>query len=76
MTDRLVAPVSGKLIGRNEEVLRDPLLVNRDPYTKGWLVSIDPICWEEETTLLIYGAALDGWVEAEVARFRSEGWLE
>ena len=76
MTARLVAPVSGTLVERNEEVLRDPQLVNRDPHGDGWLIAIDPTSWETEVEELISGDAIGPWVEAETARFRSEGWLE
>ncbi|MFZ5651679.1 MAG: glycine cleavage system protein GcvH [Bacillota bacterium] len=35
------APVSGRVVAVNEELLDSPGLVNEDPYGKGWLVEIE-----------------------------------
>jgi glycine cleavage system H protein len=75
MTGDIISPVSGILIGRNENVLRDPTLVNRDPYDQGWVVSIDPTEWKKESAKLISGDAIPAWVEAEVERYRRQGWI-
>jgi glycine cleavage system H protein len=75
MTGDIIAPVSGILIGRNDSVLRDPTLVNRDPYDEGWVVSIDPTDWQKESRLLISGDAIPVWVDAEVERYRKQGWI-
>jgi glycine cleavage system H protein len=76
MTGDLIAPVSGTLLERNEPALRDPLLVNHDPYDRGWLVTIQPSNWEYESAILITGEALPGWVAAEIERYRSQGWID
>jgi len=75
MTGDIIAPISGILIGRNESVLRDPTLVNRDPYDKGWVVSIDPTEWKKESVALVSGDAIPAWVDAEVERYRKQGWI-
>ncbi len=75
MTGDIIAPVSGILIGRNKSVLCDPTLVNRDPYDKGWVVSVDPTDWRKESSLLISDDAIPAWVNAEVERYRTQGWL-
>ncbi len=36
------APVSGKVVGRNEALESAPELVNSDPYGEGWLFEIVP----------------------------------
>lgn len=36
----IYAPVSGKVIGINEELANNPGLVNSDPYGAGWLVKV------------------------------------
>jgi glycine cleavage system H lipoate-binding protein len=36
----LLAPVGGEVVARNEAVLRDPELINRDPYGEGWLLEV------------------------------------
>lgn len=42
------APIAGTVAGVNASVLRDPALVKRDGYRKGWLVAIAPAdaAWE------------------------------
>jgi glycine cleavage system H protein len=38
----LYAPVTGKVVGRNEALDGTPELVNSDPYGEGWLFEIVP----------------------------------
>jgi glycine cleavage system H protein len=75
MTGDLIAPVSGTLVSVNYTILRDPSLVNNDPYNDGWLAVIDPSDWEGESGLLISGEVLPAWVAAEIERYRSKGWI-
>jgi glycine cleavage system H protein len=75
MTGDLIAPIGGVLVERNTAVLRDPTLINRDPYGAGWLVAIEPADWERESPALIAGAALLAWVAAEAERYRTQGWI-
>lgn len=76
MVGELLAPVSGTIAARNEAMLRDPGLVNRDPYGAGWIVQITPSDWERESAELIHGPELQMWIETEVERYRSQGWIE
>jgi len=48
----IYAPVSGKVIGINEELTNNPGLVNSDPYGAGWLVKIKLNKLEELDKLL------------------------
>ncbi len=36
----LYAPVSGEVIEVNEKVIKDPAIINRDPYNEGWLYKV------------------------------------
>lgn len=38
----IMCPMSGKILEVNEEALSDPLLVEKDPYFRGWLYRILP----------------------------------
>ena len=38
----IMCPMSGKILEVNEEALTDPLLVEKDPYFRGWLYRILP----------------------------------
>jgi len=48
----IYAPVSGKVIGVNEELANNPGLVNSDPYGAGWLIKIKLNKLEELDKLL------------------------
>lgn len=76
MVGDFISPVSGALVARNEDVLRDPGIVNRDPYGAGWLLKIAPSNWAAESAELVHGDALAGWIEAEVERYRTQGRIE
>jgi glycine cleavage system H protein len=36
----LIAPLSGEVVGVNNDAIDDPALLNTDPYEKGWIVKI------------------------------------
>jgi glycine cleavage system H protein len=38
----IYAPVSGKVVARNDQLADSPELINSDPYGAGWLVEIEP----------------------------------
>jgi glycine cleavage system H protein len=46
------SPVSGKIIAVNEEVIKDPELINRFAETRSWLFKIEPSDPEELKGLL------------------------
>jgi len=76
MTGDVIAPVSGTLIARNDPIMRDPSIVNNAPYEQGWLVMIAPTNWDKESAELVSGQAIPAWVEVEVERYRSQGWID
>ncbi|MFZ5944104.1 MAG: glycine cleavage system protein GcvH [Bacillota bacterium] len=44
----IYAPLSGKIIAVNEELLDNPELINQDPYGKGWILQMEITGGEEE----------------------------
>jgi len=36
----LFAPISGKIIGVNQALDNDPMIINRDPYQGGWIIKV------------------------------------
>lgn len=36
----LFAPVSGKIVGVNQTLDSDPMIINRDPYQGGWIIKV------------------------------------
>jgi glycine cleavage system H protein len=71
MTDILSAPISGQIITVNEAVIRNPSLVNRDPYGNGWLAEFSPECWDKESVQLISGSRIGEYGQRETERLHS-----
>jgi glycine cleavage system H protein len=70
----LKAPVAGTLAEVNGEVVAQPTLVNTDPYGQGWFVVIAPSNLEPDLEDLVHGAAaIQEWLDAEVADYREKG---
>jgi len=76
MTGDLIAPVGGVIVARNDRTVNNPALVNQSPYVDGWLVVIRPSDWENESAQLVAGRDLPAWVESEVQRYKSQGWID
>jgi glycine cleavage system H lipoate-binding protein len=61
------APVAGTVAGVNASVLRDPSLVKRDGYGKGWLVALAPA--DDAVEALPRGTAAEEYLRTEAVRF-------
>ena len=48
----IYAPVSGKIVKVNNDVTKNPALVNQAPYGNGWLFSIEKSNPEDEKNLM------------------------
>ncbi|HLF40946.1 MAG TPA: glycine cleavage system protein GcvH [Acidimicrobiia bacterium] len=64
------SPVEGELVEINDAVVGDPALVNRDPYTDGWIARIRPENWDPDAAGLKTG---DAGVAAYEAFLTAEG---
>ncbi len=58
MTGEIITPVSGEVVARNESVLKNPRILNEDPYEAGWLLAISPQSWSEESAQLCESSIL------------------
>jgi len=76
MTGDLIAPISGTIVARNDATVSNPGLVNQSPYVDGWMVVIKHSDWDTESAQLVAGDGLSAWVESEVKRYRSQGWID
>jgi glycine cleavage system H protein len=76
MTGDLVAPISGVIVARNDNIVNDPSVVNQSPYVDGWMVVMKPNDWENESAQLVSGDGLPAWLESEIKRYRSQGWID
>jgi len=61
------SPIAGRVAGVNAGVLRDPALVKRDGYGKGWLLALAPA--DEAFEAFPRGAAAEEFLRAEAGRF-------
>jgi glycine cleavage system H protein len=71
----LRAPVSGKLAETNAAVMRQPTLINDDPYGAGWLVLLEPTQLAEDLATLVHGDAIQPWLEETYQQYQAKGML-
>ncbi|MCR4406167.1 MAG: glycine cleavage system protein H [Anaerolineae bacterium] len=72
----LKAPISGKVVEINEEVMSQPGLLNSDPYGEGWLILMEPENLAGDLADLIHGDAVQAWLEKSIADWRQRGLLK
>lgn len=63
---RVAAPLAGRVVAVNAEVLRDPSLVKNDGYGRGWLYALEPR--DAGWAALPSGEAARDWMEHESER--------
>lgn len=71
---KMVSPVSGWVVEKNEAVLRDPTLINQSPYGDGWLFKVKPVKLSAQLHNLLTGRSVHQWqdgVAAQIRRFFS-----
>ena len=66
----MVSPVNGEVVKINEEVLKNPELINEDPYGKGWLMMIKPRNVKADLTNLLTGRLAAAWMERTMDTLR------
>ena len=67
----LKSPVAGEILEVNQAVLKDPSVINGDPYGAGWVAVIAPSDLEADKGELIPGSdkdALEAWLAEEKAK--------
>lgn len=71
---RMVSPVSGRVVEKNEMVLINPSLINTSPYGDGWLFRVRPSKLSPQLHNLLTGKTVAEWqetVRAHLSRFFS-----
>jgi len=71
---KMVSPVSGWVIEKNEMVLNNPTLINTSPYGDGWLFKVRPTKLSPQLHNLLTGKSVYEWqdhVRAQLSRFFS-----
>jgi glycine cleavage system H protein len=67
----MIAPVNGEVVKINEEVLKNPDLINQDPYGNGWLMLIKPRNLKADLKNLLTGRLVSAWMEETVDSLRA-----
>ncbi len=71
---RMVSPVSGGVVEKNEMVLNNPSLINTSPYGDGWLFRVHPTKLSPQLHNLLTGKSVFEWqetVKVQLLRFFS-----
>jgi glycine cleavage system H protein len=71
---KMVSPVSGRVVEKNEMVLLNPSLINTSPYGDGWLFKVRPTKLSPQLHNLLTGKTVAEWqetVKAHLSRFFS-----
>lgn len=72
----LLSPIPGRLTSRNEKVVVDPGIVQRDPYGEGWLIEVRTDADPSSLVYLVHGTeAVTEAFERRIAAYRLEGVL-
>ena len=61
---RMVSPVSGRVVEKNEMVLLNPSLINTSPYGDGWLFKVRPTKLSPQLHNLLTGKSVAEWQES------------
>ncbi|MEW5909001.1 MAG: glycine cleavage system H protein [Thermodesulfobacteriota bacterium] len=66
---KINAPVTGELVGVNEELENNPGLINQDCYGKGWMFTIKPADIAGLARLIHTPDAIRKWMLADIEKF-------
>ncbi len=67
---KIYSPISGEIIEANSELIKNPELLNEDPYQKGWMYKIKPISWVTDTQSHFLAEDASLWASQELVRFK------
>jgi glycine cleavage system H lipoate-binding protein len=59
----MLSPIEGEVVDVNDEVVRDPSIIHRDPYGVGWLVAVNSPAADSNMKNLIRGRLAQRWME-------------
>jgi len=62
----MLSPVDGEVVAVNQEVLRSPGILSRDPYGAGWLLEVNSDRVAADTRNLLSGKMARAWMETSL----------
>jgi len=69
-TLQLFSPITGRVANCNEQLEKEPILLNNDPYGLGWLFEVEPENWLAETQTYYMADKAVAWLKSEWIRFK------
>jgi len=67
---KIYSPISGEIVETNPLLLKNPELLNEDPYQKGWMYKIKPVSWVADTQSYFLAEDASLWAKQELERFK------
>lgn len=68
----VLSPVKGKVVAINEKVMKNPELINMDPYGEGWIMMVKPDNMKVSLRNLLSGTLARAWFEEHVESLREK----
>ena len=62
---QLLSPIDGIVVGRNDQILKSPQLINGSPYEDGWLFVVEPTKLRKNLKQLHYGKEAHRFIQEE-----------
>ena len=62
----MLSPVDGEVVAVNQEVLRSPGILSRDPYGAGWLLKVKSDRLAADSRNLLSGKMARSWMETSL----------
>jgi glycine cleavage system H protein len=59
----MLSPVTGDVVAVNKDIVKNPALINQDPYGKGWLMMVKPNNQRAAVKNLLTGKLATAWME-------------
>lgn len=59
------APLSGTIKAQNKNLNSNSSLINKSPYSEGWIYRIEPTNWMRDTQFLIFAQGYKEWLKME-----------
>lgn len=66
----VTAPVSGKIVAVNRQLIENPGLLHDDPFESGWFYKVQPAHWKSETAGFFLAEEATSWIINELQRFK------
>ena len=62
---KMTFPLDGIVVGINPYIEGDPSLIRKDPYGRGWILTLEPRNMERDINILLKGKKVQDWIVQE-----------